>query len=222
MWDKEQVDFMRKMGNMNANEIWEHHVPSHRTKPTSRSSLEEKKIWILSKYVKREFFDKAREAEFPPPPENKTSLGALLPEGLEDLKTCILELLRVDEDFRNQIRALLGPDSAADGGKSMKKSNSSSNSLRGAGAPTALQVSSEMPVRRLSTHSRSGSGNLAEDETLPAVRRTRKESSMKRSSSAFEAGTGPYGAKEFENTTTRTDRRKSRRLSSANTEDETS
>jgi hypothetical protein len=174
-WEKDQVDFMRKMGNVNANAIWEKYVPSYRQKPTPKSSLEERKFWIHSKYVKRDFFDKTREAEFPPPPE-KSQLGAVLPEGLEDLKTCILEILRVDADFRNQVRLLLAAEDAA----GMKKSSS------------ANQIdSSQGSLKRSHSASRTG-----EEESITPVRRSRKDSSMKRSASAADtngAGVSPAG-----------------------------
>eukprot|EP01122_Echinamoeba_exundans_P012316 TRINITY_DN5108_c0_g1_i1.p1 TRINITY_DN5108_c0_g1~~TRINITY_DN5108_c0_g1_i1.p1 ORF type:complete len:859 (+),score=164.18 TRINITY_DN5108_c0_g1_i1:2804-5380(+) len=188
-WDKEQVEFMRKMGNINANAIWEKHVPSYRQKPTPKSTLEERKFWIHSKYVKRDFFDRTREAEFPSPPE-KSQLGAVLPEGLEDLKTCILEILRVDADFRNQVRFLLMAEEA----NGLKKSSSGN------------QIDSPQGSLKRS-HSASRTG---EEEVITPVRRSRKDSSMKRSASAADtAGAGTSAAGD----PSPKERRRSRRLS---------
>jgi hypothetical protein len=52
-WNPAAVKFMRDIGNKAHNEFWEKEIPSGITKPTPNSSLEEKKQWVLTKYVAR-------------------------------------------------------------------------------------------------------------------------------------------------------------------------
>ena len=107
-WERAHLETMRRIGNENANIIWEHHVPPHRTKPTAQSSLEERRFWIHSKYVKRSFFDFSKLDLYPIVPQTTAPAFA---EDLESLKPAFLELLGQDKAFRNHIRAiLLGDD----------------------------------------------------------------------------------------------------------------
>lgn len=238
LWEKDQVDVMRRIGNLNANAIWEFSLPAHRIKPTPQSSLEERKFWIHSKYVKREFFDTSKEAEYPTPAE-KPSLGAVLPEGLEDLKTCILELLRADDVFRSQVRKLLaivdgaGPAAAttlppsSDAVSGMKKSLSSGDGVsasslkRSSSSSNQLNVTIDSSKRSRSPSRTSSAAEL--DSAQPAggtaveavKRRSRDSSPMKRSASLAET---PVSAVPTELTSK--EKRKSRRISVAPNTDE--
>lgn len=103
-WERAHLENMRRLGNSNANLIWEHSVPPHRTKPNPQSSLEERKFWIHSKYVKRSFFDPSKFDLYPIVPQ--TSAPAFV-EDLESLKPAFLELLSNDKAFRNHVKTLL-------------------------------------------------------------------------------------------------------------------
>lgn len=103
-WERAHLESMRRLGNSNANLIWEHHVPPHRTKPNPQSSLEERKYWIHSKYVKRSFFDSNKFDLYPIVPQ--TAAPSFV-EDLEALKPAFLELLSQDKAFRNHVKTLL-------------------------------------------------------------------------------------------------------------------
>lgn len=107
-WERSHIDTMRQMGNTSANSIWEKHVPTYRTKPTSSASQEERKFWIHAKYVKRSFFDPSKIAEYPPVAQQTPPP---LQEAMEALKPTLLQLLQTDKAFRKHVRSLLFEDS---------------------------------------------------------------------------------------------------------------
>lgn len=107
-WEPTQVEALKRLGNKKMNAIWEWKVPSYRRKPTETSTLEERKFWINSKYVRREFFNPDKTKEFPSPDlKGTTNFGIMLSEGLEELKTNLLDLLRNDPEFRKQFRSIV-------------------------------------------------------------------------------------------------------------------
>jgi hypothetical protein len=63
------------MGNKKVNEIWESKVPSYREKPQKNATREKRMFWIVSKYVKKEFFDWSRASEANVNPENHQSIS---------------------------------------------------------------------------------------------------------------------------------------------------
>lgn len=103
-WEKAHLEVMRRVGNANANLLWENNVPPHRAKPNPQSSLEERKFWIHSKYVKRAFFDATKFDLYPIVPQ---TLAPSFSEDLEALKPAFLELLSQDKAFRSHVKALL-------------------------------------------------------------------------------------------------------------------
>lgn len=105
-WEDKDVEKMRQIGNIKMNKIWEYNVPKYRKKPEESFTLEERKFWIHSKYVRREFFDPSKIDEYPQD-DQISVFGVILPEELEELKTNILELLRNDEDFRSKMKSLI-------------------------------------------------------------------------------------------------------------------
>jgi hypothetical protein len=70
-------------------------------------SREERKFWIHSKYIRRKFVDPSADLETEP---NPPPLGAVLPEGLEQLKTMLLDSMRTDATFRKSIVAMLAKE----------------------------------------------------------------------------------------------------------------
>lgn len=106
-WENKDVEKMKEIGNTKMNKIWEYNVPEYRKKPEESYTLEERKFWIHSKYVRREFFDPSKIDEYPPPDDQINVFGVVLPEELEELKTNILDLLRNDEDFRIKMKNLI-------------------------------------------------------------------------------------------------------------------
>lgn len=110
-WERKHVDHLRNVGNINANLIWEHDVPIYRSKPQPNASLEERKFWIVSKYVKRSFFDPSKFDIHPVVPQTVpiATLAATggIDDSLEAFKPAFLELLQQDKAFRAHIRNLL-------------------------------------------------------------------------------------------------------------------
>lgn len=106
-WEEKDVEKMIQVGNKKMNEVWEYKVPLHRKKPEESFTLEERKFWIHSKYVRREFFDQTKIKDFPLPEYQLNVFGVVLPEDLEELKTNILDLLRHDNDFRDQMKSMI-------------------------------------------------------------------------------------------------------------------
>jgi hypothetical protein len=107
-WERSHISTMRKIGNTQANSIWEKHIPPHRTKPAASAPLEERKYWIYSKYVKRSFFDPTKMNEFPSVAQTSPSP---MNDQLEALKPALIELLQTDQAFRKHVRSLLLGDS---------------------------------------------------------------------------------------------------------------
>uniref|UniRef100_A0A7S4NZC1 Uncharacterized protein n=1 Tax=Paramoeba aestuarina TaxID=180227 RepID=A0A7S4NZC1_9EUKA len=91
-WQWENVDVMRKIGNVAANTEWESQIKNN-PKPTVNSSREEREKFIHTKYVKKLFT------------ENRVEINTS-----EDLKVLILDLLERDLKFREQVRALILTD----------------------------------------------------------------------------------------------------------------
>lgn len=56
-WEDDSVEIMKKNGNKKVNEFWESNIPEGVKKPVSNSSQEEKKKFILRKYIQREFLN---------------------------------------------------------------------------------------------------------------------------------------------------------------------
>jgi stromal membrane-associated protein len=75
VWDNESVKSMQSMGNARANEFWEANVPeaAEDIRVHARSSLEERKIWIIQKYLMQAFL---------PPNTTAEEIDAFLPVSL--------------------------------------------------------------------------------------------------------------------------------------------
>lgn len=54
-WEDESVEIMRKYGNKRVNSFWESNIPDTVRKPIANSSQEEKRKFIMKKYLRREF-----------------------------------------------------------------------------------------------------------------------------------------------------------------------
>jgi hypothetical protein len=130
-WEPEAVAYMRTMGNKKVNEIWESKVPSYREKPQKNATREKRMFWIVSKYVKKEFFDWSRASEANVNPENHQSISntvlaaKMLPSDMVELKKAILNLVKEDESFRKQMKDLIFGDNemrqALDGAETDRK-----------------------------------------------------------------------------------------------------
>eukprot|EP00026_Physarum_polycephalum_P005990 Phypoly_transcript_06029.p1 GENE.Phypoly_transcript_06029~~Phypoly_transcript_06029.p1 ORF type:complete len:557 (+),score=121.72 Phypoly_transcript_06029:108-1673(+) len=82
-WDMSQVMIMENMGNKRANEFWEHTIPPQFTKPTPKSTIEEREEWIRAKYQQKQFIEltfpqraaqpASNPASQPPTPESSTT-----------------------------------------------------------------------------------------------------------------------------------------------------
>lgn len=107
-WEKSHIATMRQIGNATGNSIWEHHIPPYRKKPPPQASTEERRYWIVSKYVKRAFFDFSKINEYPIVPQ---TLPPPYADDMEALKPALLELLQSDKAFRSHVRSLLLSDS---------------------------------------------------------------------------------------------------------------
>lgn len=64
-WKNEQVEFMKKMGNKRAAEIYEARLPSGVSKPRETDPTSTIENWIKCKYVRKEFM--ARDTDVPTP-----------------------------------------------------------------------------------------------------------------------------------------------------------
>eukprot|EP00029_Vermamoeba_vermiformis_P007057 TRINITY_DN2939_c0_g1_i1.p1 TRINITY_DN2939_c0_g1~~TRINITY_DN2939_c0_g1_i1.p1 ORF type:complete len:672 (-),score=156.69 TRINITY_DN2939_c0_g1_i1:32-2047(-) len=115
-WEPDAVAYMRTMGNKKVNEIWESKVPSYREKPKQNSTREKRMFWIVSKYVKKEFFDWNRAGEAKIDPENQQSISntvlaaKMIPNDMAELKKAILNLVKEDDSFRKQMKDLIFGD----------------------------------------------------------------------------------------------------------------
>jgi len=54
-WDPEQIQFMRKVGNVKAAEMYEYNAPCFYMRPTETDSPLVRENWIRAKYVRKEF-----------------------------------------------------------------------------------------------------------------------------------------------------------------------
>lgn len=102
-WEDNQVEMIRQMGNTKFNMTWEYSIPPYRKKPKLDSTLEERKIWILSKYLKRSFFDHLKIDKYPEPDINSSQKL----DELEILKFSILDLAYNDKEFRKYLKQAL-------------------------------------------------------------------------------------------------------------------
>ena len=103
-WEKSHTATMRQIGNSTGNTIWEHKMPPYRKKPTAQASTEERRFWIVSKYVKRTFFDFSKLNDYPIVPQ---TIPFPYADDLEALKPALLELIQNDKAFRSHVRSLL-------------------------------------------------------------------------------------------------------------------
>jgi len=110
-WEFSSLTNLKSIGNVKANEVWEANLGDFR-KPVPESSLENKANFIKAKYENRNFLDESRINEIclPDIAPKKVERKVSLPQGLEELKSAILELLQEDEDFRKQLRILIYGD----------------------------------------------------------------------------------------------------------------
>lgn len=54
-WSDDAIKFMESMGNSRVNHIYEHSIPANYSKPTPDSSMEDRRKFIYSKYVRKRF-----------------------------------------------------------------------------------------------------------------------------------------------------------------------
>jgi hypothetical protein len=106
-WEQQHINKMREVGNAQINQIFEYSVPPYRSKPSANATLEERRYWIHSKYVKRSFFDPSKFEEYPVVAQQLPNANN---DDLEALKPAILELLQTDKAFRKHVRSLLLDD----------------------------------------------------------------------------------------------------------------
>lgn len=97
-WQPEHLERLRQLGNKLANEVWEFNLPEGVAKPTPAATLDDRSAYIFQKYQLGSF---RKDAELYAAAQRPVTLTG------EGLRTAILQLLRVDDDFRNELRALL-------------------------------------------------------------------------------------------------------------------
>ncbi|MDP2439849.1 MAG: hypothetical protein Q8P67_29215 [archaeon] len=97
-WLPEHISRLQEIGNKVANELWEYNVPEG-LKPTLTTNSDEREQFIRMKYQEGRF---RKDAELYAASQRSVSLTG------DGLKTAILNLLRADDDFRNEVRSLLG------------------------------------------------------------------------------------------------------------------
>jgi Putative GTPase activating protein for Arf/PH domain len=96
-WLPEHLDIVRVTGNVKANKQWEHNSRGV-AKPTPQTSADEREAYIRMKYQQGRF---RKDADVYAASQRAITLTG------EGLKHAILHLLRVDMDFRKQVRQLL-------------------------------------------------------------------------------------------------------------------
>lgn len=138
-WEADAVEVMRSIGNAAANEEWEAAIPPTATPIAPSANLEERKQWLQRKYVDGEF-RQDREAwqalqvrkRMSPTSTTSTAAPAAAPRREESgiapteqmqhiqdmarnvrkeaLKSVLLQLLREDVEFREEVRTILGKE----------------------------------------------------------------------------------------------------------------
>jgi hypothetical protein len=62
-WDQEQIEFMRKVGNVRARDMYEYNAPVFFMRPTETDSAIVRENWIRAKYVRKEFVKACEDDE---------------------------------------------------------------------------------------------------------------------------------------------------------------
>eukprot|EP00010_Vexillifera_abyssalis_P004204 CAMPEP_0201557486 /NCGR_PEP_ID=MMETSP0173_2-20130828/62164_1 /ASSEMBLY_ACC=CAM_ASM_000268 /TAXON_ID=218659 /ORGANISM="Vexillifera sp., Strain DIVA3 564/2" /LENGTH=499 /DNA_ID=CAMNT_0047970359 /DNA_START=1636 /DNA_END=3131 /DNA_ORIENTATION=- len=97
-WLPEHVEILKSIGNVKSNKVWEYKIPNNVQKPTPTTHAEEREQYIRMKYQQGRF---RKDADIYAASQKTITLTG------QGLKEAILHLLKVDVDFRKEVRHLL-------------------------------------------------------------------------------------------------------------------
>ena len=140
-WQPEHMARLQELGNRSANLVWEHNLPEG-VKPSPHAGADERELYIRQKYEEGRF---RKDWEVYAASHRVVTLTG------DGLKTALLNLLRVDDDFRNEVKVLLGlmPSSAATFASTANASMTELPTLEMPCTPASL---SSQPIHSSSSH----------------------------------------------------------------------